>query len=52
MVLPGQGAFKSCMDGLDNINGMIKLIRKKCYKKQKTFFRYLCWNATSCPSGL
>ena len=28
VVLPGQGAFKSCIDGLTNICGMIKALKK------------------------
>ena len=37
VVLPGQGAFKSCMDGLENINGMISSLEKTVIKNKKPF---------------
>jgi imidazole glycerol-phosphate synthase subunit HisH len=41
IVLPGQGAFKSCMDGLRNISGMIEALEKNVLKK-KTPFLGIC----------
>ena len=37
VVLPGQGAFKSCMDGLQKINGMISSLEKSVIKNKKPF---------------
>ena len=28
VVLPGQGAFKSCIEGLTNIDGMVEALKK------------------------
>ena len=41
IVLPGQGAFKSCMDGLKNISGMIEAL-KECVLYNKTPFLGIC----------
>ena len=37
IVLPGQGAFKSCIDGLKNISGMIDCLNENVCIKQKPF---------------
>ena len=37
IVLPGQGAFNSCMNGLKNIPGMIEVLEKNVLKKNKPF---------------
>ena len=37
IVLPGQGAFKSCMDGLKNISGMINALEKAVLINKKPF---------------
>jgi imidazole glycerol-phosphate synthase subunit HisH len=37
IVLPGQGAFHSCIDGLKKISGMIDALEKSVIKNQKPF---------------
>ena len=37
IVLPGQGAFKSCIEGLKNISGMIKALEKSVVINEKPF---------------
>ena len=37
IVLPGQGAFKSCIEGLKNISGMIKALEKSVVINKKPF---------------
>ena len=33
--MPGQGAFKSCIDGLNNLNGMVEELNNQvCVKKK------------------
>ena len=35
IILPGQGAFKSCIDGLNNLNGMVEELNNQvCVKKK------------------
>jgi len=41
IVLPGQGAFKACMEGLSNISGMIDELSKAVLEK-KTPFLGIC----------
>lgn len=41
IVLPGQGAFKSCMNGLKNISGMIEAL-EKCVLHNKIPFLGIC----------
>ena len=41
IVLPGQGAFESCMDGLKNISGMIEAL-KECVLNNKIPFLGIC----------
>ena len=38
VVLPGQGAFKTCMEGLKNIPGMIEELNNFALKKTRPFF--------------
>ena len=37
VVLPGQGAFKSCMDGLINVDGMINALQKFALVQKNPF---------------
>ena len=37
VVLPGQGAFKSCIDGLKGISGMINALEKTVLENKKPF---------------
>ena len=37
IVLPGQGAFASCMDGLKNISGMIDSLKENVLNNKKNF---------------
>jgi glutamine amidotransferase len=37
IVLPGQGAFKSCMEGLKNIPGMIESLKENIVTNKKPF---------------
>ncbi|PPR47838.1 MAG: Imidazole glycerol phosphate synthase subunit HisH 1 [Alphaproteobacteria bacterium MarineAlpha5_Bin9] len=38
IVLPGQGAFKSCMDGLKSIPGIIDTLKQNVLVQKKPFF--------------
>ena len=38
LVLPGQGSFKSCIDGLKNINGMIDVLNEFVINNKKPLF--------------
>ena len=40
-MLPGQGAFQSCMDGLNNIDGMVDVL-EQCVLKNKVPFLGIC----------
>ena len=51
IVLPGQGAFNSCIEGLKFIDGMIDSLENNVLNKKKTIFGYMCWYATSCREG-
>ena len=35
VVLPGQGSFKSCVDALDNINGLVETLNEFAIKNKK-----------------
>ena len=35
VVLPGQGSFKSCVDGLKNINGLVDTLNEFAINKKK-----------------
>ena len=48
IVLPGQGAFETCISGLKEIPGMIDELNNSVINKKKTIFWYMCGNATSC----
>ena len=37
IVLPGQGAFKTCMQNLSNISGMISTLEEMIFKNKKNF---------------
>jgi len=37
VVLPGQGAFKSCIEGLTNIDGMVEALKKFAIIQKKPF---------------
>tara|TARA_B100001758_G_C18223373_1_gene511420 strand:- start:92 stop:724 length:633 start_codon:yes stop_codon:yes gene_type:complete len=37
VVLPGQGAFKSCMSGLEKVSGMVDSLEKFALKNKKPF---------------
>ena len=32
VVLPGQGSFKSCVDALNNISGLVDSFKRVCHK--------------------
>ena len=38
LVLPGQGSFKSCIDGLKNISGMIDVLNEFVINNKKPIF--------------
>ena len=40
-MLPGQGAFQSCIDGLNNIDGMVDIL-EQCVLKNKVPFLGIC----------
>ena len=48
VVLPGQGAFKTCIDGIQKISGMQDQLNEFVTIKKKTFFWNLCRNAVTC----
>jgi|TARA_B110000438_G_C15657556_1_gene582352 glutamine amidotransferase len=52
VVLPGQGAFKSCMDGLKKINGMISSLEKSIMKNKKPFLGICVGMQLLADSGL
>ena len=39
IVLPGQGSFKSCIDGLNSINGLIDTLNEFAIENKKTRVR-------------
>jgi len=43
IVLPGQGAFQSCMDGLNNIDGMVDILEQCVLKNKVPFLGCNCW---------
>ncbi len=47
IVLPGQGAFPTCMEGLKKINGLVEELYEFAIIKKKTIFRNLCWHANA-----
>ena len=48
VVLPGQGSFKSCVDALNNINGLVETLNEFVLNKKKTSSRNLCWVTNVC----
>lgn len=42
IVLPGQGSFKSCVDSLNSINGIVEALNEFAITKKKTFVRNMC----------
>tara|TARA_B100001123_G_scaffold428003_1_gene544303 strand:+ start:690 stop:1316 length:627 start_codon:yes stop_codon:yes gene_type:complete len=38
VILPGQGSFKSCVDGLKNINGLVDTLNEYVISKKKPLF--------------
>ena len=48
IVLPGQGSFKACKDGINNITGLQDELNESILIKKKTNLRNLCWYATFC----
>ena len=43
VVLPGQGSFKSCVDALNCINGLVETLNEFAVTKKKTSSWNLCW---------
>jgi glutamine amidotransferase len=52
VVLPGQGSFKSCVDALNNINGLVETLNDFAINKKKPLlgicvglqlFSYVCY---------
>ena len=48
VVLPGQGSFKSCVDALNNINGLVETLNDFAISKKKTSSWNLRWIANVC----
>ena len=42
VVLPGQGSFKSCVEALNNINGLVDTLNEFAINNEKTFAWNLC----------
>jgi glutamine amidotransferase len=42
VVLPGQGSFKSCVEALNNINGLVDTLNEFVIDRQKTSSRNMC----------
>ena len=43
VVLPGQGSFKSCIDALNTINGLVETLNDFAINNKKPLLRNLCW---------
>ena len=41
VVLPGQGSFKSCIDGLNSINGLIDTLNEFAIHKKNHFLEFV-----------
>ena len=52
IVLPGQGAFISCMQGLRDVDGMIDTLEEYVLQKKITIYGNLCWNAIISRQGV
>ena len=48
VVLPGQGSFKSCVDALNNIQGLKDTLQEFVISKKKTSSWYMRWIANVC----
>lgn len=48
IVLPGQGAFETCITGLKKIPGMLDELYNFAMIEKKTFFWNLCRHAITC----
>ena len=48
VVLPGQGSFKSCIDALNNIKGLVDTLNDFAISKKKTVTWNLCWITNVC----
>ena len=48
VVLPGQGSFKSCVDALNSIDGLVDCLNDFAIKKKKTSSWNLCGITNAC----
>ena len=48
IVLPGQGSFKACKEGIDKIDGLQQTLNESVLNKKKTNLRNLRWYAIVC----
>ena len=48
VVLPGQGSFRSCINALNTIDGLIDTLNDFAVNKKKTITWYLCWASNVC----
>ena len=48
VVLPGQGSFKSCVDALQSINGLVDCLNDFAMNKKKTSSWNMCWITNVC----
>ena len=48
VVLPGQGSFKSCVDALNKINGLVNILNEFVINKKKTSSWNLCGFTNVC----
>lgn len=52
IVLPGQGSFKSCVDALNSIDGLVDTLNNFVISEKKTLIWNLCWIANVCRHWL
>ena len=52
LVLPGQGSFKACRDGIKNIKGLDEELNESVINKKKTDLWNMCRNAVICNNWL
>ena len=52
VVLPGQGSFKSCVDALNSIDDLVKVLNEFVINDKKTSSWNLCWLTDVCRSRL
>jgi Glutamine amidotransferase len=48
VVLPGQGSFKTCVDALNNIEGLVDTLNELAINNKKTSSWNLCWITNVC----